>query len=124
MLGIAQKGKDLLLLNDVHRIIAAWPEGLLSLCDLALVLVGFAGAFRRSELASIYVLPISLPPTMRHLKTGQESAGREVAIPFSEHEESCPVRMAGEWMTAAAISNGRVFRGVDRHGTLPHVLFR
>lgn len=54
-LGVSQKGKAPLLLNDVRRLVAVCPSRLLGLRDRALVLVGFAGAFRRSELASIYV---------------------------------------------------------------------
>lgn len=46
-LGVAQKCKDPLLLNDVLRLLAACPKNLLGLRDRALILIGFAGAFRR-----------------------------------------------------------------------------
>lgn len=122
-LGVAQRCKDPLLADDIRRLIGACPPGLLGLRDRALVLIGFAGAFRRSELASIDVsdlafsgcgLVIRLGPS----KTDQEGAGREVAIPFGEHPETCPVRTLREWLTVAAIGQGAVFRGVDRHGRL------
>lgn len=91
-------------MNDVRRIVAPCPEGLLGLRDRALVLVGFAGAFRRSELASIYMSDLvfsadfGLVIHLRHSKTDQKGEGREVAIPFGEHPETCPVRVLREWL--------------------------
>ena len=55
---------------------------------------------------------------LRHSKTDQKGEGREVAIPFGEHPETCPVRVLREWLTAAAIGQGPVFRGVNRHGRI------
>lgn len=123
-LGVAQKGKDPLLIDDVRRIIATCPPNLLGLRDRALVLVGFAGAFRRSEIASIFMLDLAFPGDsglvvhLRHSKTDQEGAGREVAIPCGEHSETCPVRALKEWLAAASLTHGAVFRGVDRHGRI------
>jgi len=63
-----------------------------------LVLVRFAGAFRRSELAFIHIADLAfsndagLVVHLRHSKTDQEGASREVAIPFGELDETCPVR--------------------------------
>jgi integrase len=50
-IGTAQKGKDPLLTSDVKRVVGSSPDRLLGLRDNALVLVGFAGGFRRSELS-------------------------------------------------------------------------
>ena len=54
-LGVAQKCKDPLLLNDIRRLIDSCPKNLLGLRDRALILTGFAGAFRRSELCAMAV---------------------------------------------------------------------
>ena len=79
-LGVAQKCKDPLLLNDICRLLAACPKNLLALRDRALILIGFAGAFRRSELCAITVsdlcfsasgLVINVPRS----KADQEQAG-------------------------------------------------
>ncbi len=120
-LGVAQKGKEPLLVNDVRRLVAACPPNLLGLRDRALVLIGFAGAFRRSELASICSSDLTFSDSglvihLRHSKTDQEGEGREVAIPFGEHEETCPVRALREYLAAASITGGSVLRSINRHG--------
>ncbi len=122
-LGTAQKCKDPLLLNDIRRMVAACPARLLGLRDHTLILTGFAGAFRRSELAAIDVRDLVFSDSgvvinVRRSKTDQEAASREVAIPFGEHEESCPVRALRAWLEAAGIREGAVFRAVDRHGKM------
>lgn len=120
-LGVAQKCKDPLLLNDICRLLAACPKNLLGLRDRALILIGFAGAFRRSELCAMTVadlcfsasgLVINLPRS----KADQEQAGEKVAIPFGEHKDTCPIKALRQWLKAANVKEGADFRGVDRHG--------
>lgn len=81
-LGVAQKCKDPLLLNDIIRFIVACPKNLLGVRDRALILIGFAGVFRRSELCAMTVsdlcfsdsgLVISVPRS----KAAQEQAGEK-----------------------------------------------
>ena len=60
VLGTKQKGKDPLLAEDIRKIVGSGPEGMLGLRDGALVLVGFAGPFRRSELTRSWSLTSSL----------------------------------------------------------------
>jgi integrase len=87
------------------------------------VLVGFAGAFRRSELAAIDFANLTftqdgLVIDLRRSKTDQEAAGRKVGIPFGTDEATWPVRTLRRWLAASGISSGAVFRGVNRHGKL------
>ena len=119
-LGVAQKCKDPLLLNDICRLLAACPKNPLGLRDRALILTGFAGAFRRSELCAMAVsdlcfsdsgLVINVPRS----KADQEQAGEKVAIPFGEHEETCPIKALREWLSKAKVTEGAVFRAVDRY---------
>jgi integrase len=102
-LGVAKKDKDPLLVNDVRRLVAVCPSRSLGLRHRVLVLIGFAGAFRRSELASICMADLTfsdngLVINIPHSKTGQEGVGREVAIPFGENEETCPARALRAWV--------------------------
>ena len=89
--------------------------------DRALLLLGFAGGFRRSELAALDVedvLPTDdgLVVKLRRSKTDPEGKGRDVGIPYGSTPSTCPVRALTAWKTAAGISEGALFRGVDRHG--------
>jgi integrase len=122
-IGTAQEGNAPLLTNDIRRIVAACPETLSGLRDRALVLVGFAGAFRRSELAAMNFADLSftkdgLVIDLRRSKTDQEAAGRKVGIPFGKDETTCPVRALRRWLAESGITAGAVFRGVNRHGKI------
>lgn len=120
-LGTAQHGKDPLLSADIRRIIAARRGDLIGLRDSALVLVGFAGGFRRSELTLINVCDLKLSADgvvviVRKSKTAQEGARREVGLPFGASQKTCPVRSLQQWLAASGISDGPVFRAVGRYG--------
>jgi site-specific recombinase XerD len=119
-IGTRQKGKDPLLTEDIRRIVVACPNNLLGLRDRSLVLVGFAGGFRRSELARIefHELTFGKNGVIVHLptsKTDQQGAGRKVGLPFGTYPQTCPVHALQRWLNAAAIADGPVFRSVNRH---------
>lgn len=125
--GTAPAQKAPIVAGELKAMIAALPEGLLGLRDRALLLVGFAGAFRRSELVSLAVEDVAqvedgLEVTLRRSKTDQEGQGRKVGVPFGSSPASCPVRAFRAWVEAAGISSGPVFRSVDRHGHLGEAL--
>jgi site-specific recombinase XerD len=112
-IGTAQHGKDPLLFADIRRIVAARRQDLLGLRDSALVLVGFAGGFRRSELAGINIFDLKFSTsgvvvTVRRSKTDLEGAGREVGLPFGSNQDTCPVRALRQWLEAAKINDGPV----------------
>jgi integrase len=88
-----------------------------SLRDRALLLLGFAGAFRRSELVALDVADIvetteGLRVTIRHSKTDQEGSGATIAI--VRGSVACPVAALKEWLAAAAITEGPLFRRVNK----------
>ncbi len=122
-IGTAQHGKKPLLTADIRRIIAHYPKNLTGTRDRALVLTGFAGAFRRSELAAIDFTDVSfcrdgLVIDLRRSKTDQEASGRKVGIPFGQDAATCPVRSLRRWLKESHIKSGPVFRAIDRHGNL------
>jgi site-specific recombinase XerD len=93
------------------------PRGdtLRQLRDRAIILLGFAGAFRRSELVALNVDDIEFTTegalvTLRRSKTDQEGLGRRVAIPRGEI--ACPVAALRAWLDAAAITEGVIFRRI------------
>ena len=112
-----------LTVDLLRRTIDALPLGLAGTRDRALLLVGFAGALRRSELVALEVgdvAPVSegLILTKRRSKTDQEAAGELLGIPYGSNPSTCPVRAVDAWCQAARISDGALFRPVDRHGRL------
>lgn len=99
----------------------ATDSGIIGVRDRALILLGFAGAFRRSELVALDVADCSfgkdgLTVTLRRSKTDQDGAGRRVGIPYGSNPETCPVRVLQSWMEQASISTGAMFRSITRHG--------
>jgi integrase len=88
--------------------------------DKALLLIGFAGAFRRSELVALQCADITeldngIEILLRHSKTDQEMAGRTVFIPHATTETRCPCRALKDWTALAGIEHGYLFRAVNRH---------
>jgi len=119
--GTVQKGKSPLLTADIRKIVAACPKGTRGDRDKVLVLVGFAGAFRRSELAHMQVqdLTIHKDGLVIHLprsKTDQEGAGRKVGIPRGYRRSTCPVRAVEHWLTSTRINVGALLRPVAKNG--------
>jgi len=120
-LGTAQREVAPLLVPELRRALAALPATLHGARDRALLLLGWAGAFRRSALVGLDVPDLlvdveGLAVTIRRDKTDQEARGRVLAIPFSSSSEVCPVRSVRAWLDAAGVSEGPIFRSVDRHG--------
>jgi site-specific recombinase XerD len=108
-------------MHDKHAALGAanTGAGLKGLRDRALLLIGFAGALRRSELVALNIedieeVPDGMKITIRHSKTDQEGAGQTIAIPSGKI--ACPVAALKEWITAAGIGSGALFRSVNRHG--------
>jgi integrase len=85
----------------------------------ALLALGFAGAFRRSELVALDVADLEfsragLIVTLRRSKTDQEGRSRRLGIPYGSSEPTCPVRSLQVWLESASILDGPVFRSLDR----------
>jgi site-specific recombinase XerD len=122
-LGTAPQGVEALVADDIRRMVLGQPETLHGLRNRALLLVGFAGGFRRSELVGLDVDDVAvcvegLCITLHRSKTDQEGQGRQVAIPYGVHAETCPVRAYLAWMAQAQITTGPVFRPITRHETV------
>jgi integrase len=86
-----------------------------------LLLVGFGGALRRSELVALDVADIAetetgLLVTVRGSKTDQERAGATIAI--ARGDVACPANALREWLDAAGIEDGPIFRPIDKGGTV------
>jgi len=121
--GTAQTAKAPVLVDDLKRMIARLPGNLLGVRDRALLLIGFCGAFRRSELVALdaadaAVTRDGLVVTIRRSKTDQEGEGRKIGIPYASHLETCPVRSLQDWLGKSGITEGPLFRPIDRFGKM------
>ena len=118
--GTEQIGKRPLFTDDLRAIVDAVPPGLIGIRDRALLLAGFAGAFRRSELAALRMENLEetkegLVIRISKSKTDPEGRGREAALPYGSTPETCPVRACRDWIAAAHLEDGPLFRRIDRH---------
>lgn len=83
--------------------------------DRAILLLGFAAALRRSELAALDIGDLrfekrGLIVTIRRSKTDQEGAGVEIAVPYVANATLCAVRAVQQWLGVGGITSGPLFR--------------
>ena len=119
--GTAQAHKKPTLTKHIREMVEHLPASPLGVRDKALLLLGYAGAMRRSELVGLDVGDVAigdegLVVVIRKGKTDQAKAGRKVGIPFGEHPETCPVRAVLAWLEEAELEDGPLFRAVNKHG--------
>jgi len=105
--------------DKILAMVAKADDDLKGLRDCALLLLGFAGAFRRSEVTALNVADLEfcdggLRVTIRKSKTDQEGLGAIIAI--ARGSVACPVDAVRAWEKAAAITEGPLFRPVTRTG--------
>jgi integrase len=117
--GTAQRRMHPLLLDDIRAILASmvyvrWPEGVTAFRDAFAFLAGFAGAFRRSEIASVQLRDVrfdrhdGLHIRLERSKTDQERKGALTPIPFGTYPQTCAVCAWVRWMRLVeASSRGR-----------------
>ena len=120
--GTAQRRVNPALKEDILAMVGNinGSDNLKDMRDKALLLIGFAGALRRSELVALNVEDIQenrdgLTVTITRSKTDQEGQGQKIGIPFARGSH-CPVKSFKAWIEAGGISEGAVFRSVSRHG--------
>ena len=119
-MGTAPKQKAPATAERVAAMLDAIPaDTLRGKRDRALLLLGFAGAFRRSELVAIEVADLAFEPDgmrvrVRRSKTDQDGQGQEIAIPRGVKLR--PVAAVQDWIKTAGITGGPLLRRVDRHG--------
>lgn len=122
-LGAATTQKVALTVEEIRAITAALPRSLTGVRDRAILLAGFAGAFRRAELAALerddlHFTREGVIIQVRRSKSDPEGRGGAKGIPVGQTESSCPVRALKEWLIASRHRGGPLFRRIDRHGTV------
>ena len=122
-LGRAQTQKAPATVEPLRAMLGTLDTSRAGLRDRALLLLGFAGAFRRSELVGLDVSDLrfvagGVEVTVRKSKTDQEGEGTIKGIPLGSNSATCPVRALRAWLAASELVSGALFRPTDRHGNI------
>ena len=121
--GSNQKGKKPLLINDLKLLIKAIDESkeknIRKIRDKALVLIGFSGGFRRSELVDIEYEDLEFVSEgvkifVKRSKTDQSGEGMTKAIPYFDNEKFCPVIALKNWIEIFDLKKSRIFNISDK----------
>jgi integrase len=112
----ASPRKAALTPSDIERMFHAQPASLLGLRDRAILLLGFAAALRRSELAALQVADLAfsadgLELSIRRSKADQTAQGQRIFVPRGK--TLCPVAAVEAWLAASGLVSGRLFRRIS-----------
>ncbi len=128
--GIKSTPKTALTPAELAQIVTTQPDDLRGIRNRALLLMGFAGAFRRSELVDLTVKDVTIRREstgdvmsiqIQRSKTDQEGEGQYKTIEALSNPTLCPVTAWRAWLKASSIKSGPAFRGIDRWGNVkPH----
>ena len=125
--GTIQKGKKPLLINHLKSIINVINEqnieDIKKLRDMSIILVGFGGGFRRTELISINYEDLEFVSegvkiSIRRSKTDQLGEGMIKGLPYFNNENYCPVVALKKWLEISKIKSGPVFRRFSKGSSL------
>lgn len=120
-LGVAPRRVQALMADTLREIVNGCNgvNPLRDLRDVAILTLGFVGAFRRSELVGLDVSDCRVDSsgvsiTLRRSKTDQEGGGVVVSLPRGDDPALCPAQALARWLNAANIKDGPVFRRILR----------
>jgi site-specific recombinase XerD len=124
-IGSYQKGKKPILINNLYKIIDLINhnkinKSLQSLRDKAIILLGFAGGFRRSELVNLEKSDLEfvsegLKITLKKSKSDQYGQGLIKGIPYFKNNKYCPVKAVKDWMSSSDnLTEKRLFPYSDK----------
>ena len=124
--GTYQKAKKPILINDLKLIINVINEEKntkIRFRNKALILVGFAGGFRRSELVEIFFEDIEFVTEgvkifVKRSKTDQSGEGMTKGIPYFPNKNYCPVISLQNWIKENQIKTGKIFNMSDKNVAL------
>jgi integrase len=119
--GMAQKQAAPMMVEHVRQAVCVLDDSPRGLRDKAILLLGLAGAFRRSELVALDVADLEFREqgvivTLRRSKTNQDGQTETKDIGYGAHDTTCPVSALKRWLEAGEIAQGAVFRAISPSG--------
>ena len=125
-LGNFQRGKRPILLEDLNKIASVIDKNKSSLRkirDKTIVLLGFSGGFRRSEIVSLDYEDIEfvnegVKVILKNSKTDQYGEGFLKGIPYFYNQNICPVISLSKWLSLSGIRKGSLFRKISKSNKL------
>ena len=125
--GSVQKSKKPILINDLKQIINTIDEQkneeIKKIRDRSIILIGFAGGFRRNEIVSLDYddldfVPEGLKITLKRSKTDQFGEGTLKGLPYFDSSQYCPVLSLKKWVEKSNIDSGPLFRRFSKGSKL------
>lgn len=116
---IEEERKSPILTTDIIKMIEALPQSLAGARDRAILLIGFAGAFRRSEISGICIEHLTFfEHGVEVMLPWSKTGPRKTPITLGSSLLTCPITALRNWIQLAGIVEGPVFVGINRHGKL------
>jgi len=121
--GSLQKGKKPLLINNLKLLINVIDEfnneDLKKFRDRSILLIGFSGGFRRSEIVSLDYDDLNfveegLKINLKKTKTDQFGEGSLKGLPYFDNSQYCPVISIKKWIEISNIDSGPLFRRISK----------
>ena len=125
--GSIQKGKKPLLINSLKILINVIDEynkeDIIKLRDRSIILMGFSGGFRRSEIVSLNYDDLDfvtegLKIYIKRSKTDQFGEGSLKGLPYFDNKKYCPVLSLKNWIEISNINSGPLFRRFSKSSKL------
>lgn len=115
--------------EQLRAMVLGLKPGLTGVRDRALLCLGLAGAFRRSEIVALNVEDLDfvedgVAVLVRSSKTDQEGHGEAVGVAFGDDRTTCAVRALRDWLAVSGIEEGPIFRGIQGKCTENRLLDR
>lgn len=122
-LKVAPNQRPPLLLDQLRELLGPLGHRLIDQRDRTLLVIGWMGAFRRSELVSLNVEDVQVKREgllvhLRSAKADQEGRGTLKALPYVSEPGVCPVRVFEDWLALSGIEAGPIFRPLTRYGAI------
>tara|TARA_X000000950_G_C13786176_1_gene607346 strand:- start:202 stop:1158 length:957 start_codon:yes stop_codon:yes gene_type:complete len=125
--GVIQKGKKPLLINTLKQVINVIDDQkhdeIKILRDKTIILIGFAGGFRRNEIVSLDFEDLDfvnegIKINLKKSKTDQFGEGFTKALPYFDNSKYCPVISIEKWIKKSNITTGPLFRRFTKGSNL------